>query len=291
MYRPGEMVLWRVAGLHALTRSPGGPSASCEVKGPKVCASRDKHPYPLFYFIFIFLIPFQTPQGDVVFKFNAWEHRVPNNIVQGFTNGSWTIPRGSSGGDYKLSCGAAGLVEAEKLFQVREFRVPKLSIEVELDRKGYAPGDAVKAFVYVRQREGGGSPGAVIIPTLTCDGRAKLLERSRTDANGRTTIRFNLPEKLNSEMVTFSAAAADGGAVETGGTSIPVLLGTPPVVKFFPEGMHISCAASCHILEFNLSALISRTHRWISVERRRIIGFHREQTPVDKKTARDSRQK
>ena len=127
IYRPGESVFVRGVPLHYLTRKPPAANemrqAIIEIKGPK---------------------------GDTV----ASGVSALQDSVYGF---SWVIPGEQAGGEYtiKLSDPFTGQPPAERKFDVRAYRAPRLKSQIKFLRDGYGAGDEVVATLHAeRSRRG-----------------------------------------------------------------------------------------------------------------------------------------
>src|SRR6185295_16364038 len=162
IYHPGEVVYVRGVMLHAVRRTPAPPmQARVEIHGP-----RGEQ-----------LANASTAGQDGVWAF------------------SWVVPAEAAGGEYrvKVSYPPLGDPPAERKFDVRAFRAPRLKSQIVFLRDGYGPGDTV---------------------TATVEGR------------GRCTVSFDLPRTISRGEGALAFAVEDGGVLETAAKSIPILLQT-----------------------------------------------------------------
>src|SRR4029453_5870386 len=124
---------------------------------------------------------------------------------------------------------------AERKFDVRVFRAPRLKSQIVFLRDGYGPGDKVTATVDVKRAEGGVPAGAKI----TAIARVDEVEVARVPATvgdrGTCTVTFELPRSIARGEGSLAFAVEDGGVVETASKTIPILLQTLDLT-FFPEG-------------------------------------------------------
>ncbi|MHA7630471.1 MG2 domain-containing protein [Corallococcus sp. M7] len=205
LYRPGEQVLVRGLVLEALSRKPyaGSLQAQVEVRGPK---------------------------GDVVTTSTA----STADAVWGY---AWPIPAGQPGGEYTLRVTYpwTGAAPAERKFDVRAYRAPRLKSQIEFLREGYGPGDTVTATLDVKRAEGGVPEGAKVTANALVDGATVAQVPCTVDAKGRCTVRFPLPAAMERGEGTLAFTIEDGGVVESAAKTIPILLQTLDLA-LYPEG-------------------------------------------------------
>ncbi|MFP2910079.1 MG2 domain-containing protein, partial [Pyxidicoccus sp. 3LFB2] len=205
LYRPGEQVLARGLVLEALTRKPYADpvAAQVELRGPK---------------------------GDVV----TTSHVTTQDAVWGF---AWPIPAGQPGGEYtlRITYPWTGAAPAERKFDVRAYRAPRLKSQIEFLRDGYGPGDTVSATLDVKRAEGGVPEGAKVTATALVDGATVATVPCTVDGKGRCTVRFPLPSVIERGEGTLAFAIQDGGVVETAAKTLPIILQTLDLAMY-PEG-------------------------------------------------------
>ncbi|MEK7703665.1 MAG: MG2 domain-containing protein, partial [Myxococcota bacterium] len=206
IYREGETVYVRGIMLEASRHVPlpgGAANATLEVKGPK---------------------------GDTVFSSNAQAQ----DSVLGF---QWRIPEGTSGGQYlvKASFPWNGYAPAERAFEVRDYRPPRLKSQIVFVRDGYGPGDSVQASLHTERAEGGIPVGAKVGVTARVDGVEVHRATTTIDARGNCGASFALPREIARGDGTLIFAIEDGGVIETATKTIPILLQTLDLA-FYPEG-------------------------------------------------------
>ncbi|NMO15900.1 MG2 domain-containing protein [Pyxidicoccus fallax] len=204
-YRAGEQVLVRGLLLEALTRKPyaGYLQAQLELKGPK---------------------------GDVI----ARSVVSSQDAVWGY---AWTVPAGQPGGEYTLRVTYpwTGAAPAERKFDVRAYRAPRLKSQIVFLRDGYGPGDTVTATLDVKRAEGGVPEGARVNATALVDGVTVAQVPCTVDGKGRCTVRFPLPSAIERGEGTLAFTIEDGGVVETAAKTLPILLQTLDL-SMYPEG-------------------------------------------------------
>ncbi len=206
IYRMGETVYARGVLLHAANRTPLSttPPTLFKVVGPK---------------------------GDTITSGYA---QTGADSVAGF---GWTIPDGQAGGEYtiKVSCPEMGMAPAERTFDIRAFRAPRLKTQIVFIRDGYGPGDTVGATLEATRAEGGVPVDAKVTVTARLDG--KEIHRSTTVVNrdGICSAQFKLPTSIARGEGTVAFSVEDGGVVETATKSMPILLQTVDLA-IYPEG-------------------------------------------------------
>ncbi len=207
LYRPGEKLYVRGVLLHHATRQPfpAGTEANAviEIKGPK---------------------------GDVV----ASGQVVSQESVVGF---QWDVPQDQSGGEYTISFTYPheGYTPAERKFDIRAYRAPRLKSQIKFLRDGYGAGDTVVATLHTERAEGGVPSGAPVTVIARVDGMEAYRGATQVDPEGNATARFDLPPQIARGEGTLALVIEDGGVVETASKTIPILLQTVDLTMY-PEG-------------------------------------------------------
>lgn len=205
LYRPGEQVLARGLMLEAVrhTLNPSPYQAKLEILGPK---------------------------GDVVTSGMV-------NTEDSVWGYAWTIPAEQPGGEYTLrvSYPWTGDAPAERKFDVRAYRAPRLKSQIEFLRDGYGPGDTVTATLDVKRAEGGVPAGAKVSAIALVDGATAAQVSGTVNDQGLCTVSFRLPTRIERGEGSLALSIEDGGVVETAAKTIPILLQTLDL-SFYPEG-------------------------------------------------------
>jgi hypothetical protein len=207
MYREGETLYVRGVILHHATRKPlpNEPAvhAAIEIIGPK---------------------------GDAV----AAGAVAASDGVLGF---SWQVPDDLAGGEYtaKITFPLHGHTPAERKFDIRAYRAPRLKSQIKFLRDGYGPGDEVVATLHVERAEGGVPAGASLTVVARVDDREAFRGPGIIDDQGNGTARFRLPPEMARGEGTLAITIDDSGAVETAAKTIPILLQTVDL-SMYPEG-------------------------------------------------------
>jgi uncharacterized protein YfaS (alpha-2-macroglobulin family) len=207
IYRGGEKVYVRGVVLNAANHKPIPDglvtTVSVQIKGPK---------------------------GDVIATGNA----LTQDSVWGY---AWDVPAEQSGGEYTayVTYPWDGLTPAERKFDVRSYRAPRLKSQITFVRDGYGPGDKVTATLDVKRAEGGVPEGAKVTVIARVDGTEIKGTSTNIDDKGLSTVTFDLPRDIPRGEGTLSLAIEDGGVVETASKTIPILLQTVDL-QMYPEG-------------------------------------------------------
>jgi len=206
VYRGGETLYVRGVVLNAFDRTPlplDNPAvAEIEIKGPK---------------------------GDTV----ARGALTSEDSVLGF---KWQIPDEQAGGEYtiKVAYPWQGFAPAERKFDIRQFRAPRLKTQIVFVRDGYGPGDQVNASVSIKRAEGSVPEGAKVTAVARVDGQEVHRGSVTMDKDGNASATFELPKEIDRGEGTLAFIVEDGGVVETATKTIPILLQTLDI-SFYPE--------------------------------------------------------
>ena len=205
IYRPGESLRVRGVLLHHATHQPATQpqTAVVQITGPK---------------------------GDQVASGSANSE----NSVWGF---EWTIPESQPGGEYTINVTypLQGQPPAERKFDIRAYRSPRLNNQVKFLRDGYGPSDQVVATLRTVRAEGGVPAGAAVTVVARVDGVEIYRGGTRVDEQGNCLARFELPNVMQRGEGTLAMIIDDGGHVETASKTIPILLQTVDL-QLYPEG-------------------------------------------------------
>ncbi|HIM31677.1 MAG TPA: A-macroglobulin complement component [Planctomycetes bacterium] len=206
LYRPGEQLRVRGVVLHGDSHKP--MPASLHVAG---------------------LVTIKGPKGDTVAAGYANGH----DSVMAF---AWNIPVEQAGGQYTIHMQTMnGYAPAERTFEIRAYRAPRLKSQIKFIRDGYGPSDQVAATLHVERAEGGVPKNATVTVTARVDGDEVFRGQSSVDDQGNCSTRFQLPEIIRRGEGVLSMAIKDGGVVETATKTIPILLQTVDL-SMYPEG-------------------------------------------------------
>jgi alpha-2-macroglobulin-like protein len=208
IYRSGEKVYVRGTVLSADGHSPmvvgqgSSRTASFEIKGPK---------------------------GDTI---TSGISPIIDSVV-GF---AWDIPAGQAGGEYTVRISHSWSdTPAERKFDIRAYRAPRLKSQIVFVRDGYGPGDTVAGSLHVERAEGGIPVGARVSVSARVDGSEIWKGATRIDGSGNAAADFKLPAAIARGEGVLAMVIEDGGTVETATKTIPILLQTIDLA-IYPEG-------------------------------------------------------
>jgi uncharacterized protein YfaS (alpha-2-macroglobulin family) len=216
IYQTGEKLYVRGIVLRADGHTPANPTnpAYIEIKGPK---------------------------GDTVASGSS-------TIIDSVMGFSWNIPASQAGGEYTVRASSpfTGDAPAERKFDIRAYRAPRLKSQIVFVRDGYGPGDTVAANLHVDRAEGGIPAGARVSVTARIDGDETWKGETTIDASGNASASFKLPSTIARGEGTLAMVIQDGGTVETASKTIPILLQTLDL-GIYPEGGDIVAGLSNRI--------------------------------------------
>src|SRR5581483_6419606 len=100
------------------------------------------------------------PRGDQVFNQTS-------TIQESVAANVWELPADISGGQYTATVKFPwnGFPPAQRKFEIRAYRAPRLKGEIVFLRDGFGAGDTVKASMHVERAEGGLPSGAQVNAT------------------------------------------------------------------------------------------------------------------------------
>jgi len=209
IYRIGEMVYVRGVLLDAKRRTPA----------PDELTSQTYANVEIF-----------GPKGDRV----SGGYATIQDSVAAF---AWSVPDGQAGGPHRIriSYNDSRFAPAERTFDVRAYRAPRIKAQIVFLRDGYGPGDDVVATVHADRAEGGAADGATVTAVARVDGVEVFRGPSRFDDRGNCRVSFKLPVEIKRGEGQLTFVIEDRGIVESAGKSIPILLQTVDL-SIYPEG-------------------------------------------------------
>jgi uncharacterized protein YfaS (alpha-2-macroglobulin family) len=113
---------------------------------------------------------------------------------------------------------------SERKFSIRNYRNPRLNIQIEFLNKGYTSGETVKALISAQRAEGGPASSATVRATSRVDSNEIARVEKQLDENGNALIEFKLPDSIETGDGTLSIVVEDGGVIESSAKSIPITL-------------------------------------------------------------------
>ena len=216
IYRPGEFVYVRAVVLHEHTNRP----LKHQIDG---------------------LVEIQGPKGERVTSGSIQTQ----DSVFGFR---WQIPHQQLGGPYKIKLTSPqyGFAPAQRKFDIRTYRAPRLVSHIVFLRDGYGPGDQVQANLHTQRAEGGTPVGAKVTVIARLDGAEVYRGRTTIDDKGNCLGKFQLPQTIERGEGTLAFAIEDGGVLETATKTIPILLQTVDL-QLYPEGGDLVAGLSTRV--------------------------------------------
>lgn len=217
IYRPGETLYMRALLVDALTRQP-------------VHAANWQTPIPDNYWQTIEII---SPKGSKAYTASS-------HVKDSVAAMQWDIPRGIEGGQYtlKVTNPHSGLAPAERKFEIRAYRPPRLRTQIEFLREGYGPGDEVVAILDAKRAEGGVPADAAVEIIARVDEAETWRANATIGDDGLLEARFRLPETIVYGNGVLTFVIADGGVMETAAKTIPILLSRIDL-RVYPEGGYL----------------------------------------------------
>jgi alpha-2-macroglobulin-like protein len=158
-------------------------------------------------------------------------------VQEGVLGFSWLVPDEQAGGEYtaKITFPQYGHTPAERKFEIRAYRAPRLKTQIKFLRDGYGPGDEVVATWHVERAEGGVPAGSKLTVVARVDDGETFRGPATIDHEGNGTARFRLPPVIARGEGSLAIIVDDGGAVESAVKTIPILLQTLDS-SLYPEG-------------------------------------------------------
>jgi hypothetical protein len=222
LYRPGETVHFRSLTLDRATHTPFPEPA-------------------LLNYVLVYPTGEQRLVGSGVNRLmnqKGKPMRGPDGKpIRGLGVGQFALPTDAPGGVYtlKLSSEHAGISETTRSFLVQEYRASQLEKKLDFNRGSYGPGDEVQAEAQARRANGGPLADCPVTATLTVDGTALPVVKTKTNAVGRAVVRFTLPGTIQRGDATLAVNFADAGTPETISRPVPVVVNRVQM-EFYPEG-------------------------------------------------------
>jgi uncharacterized protein YfaS (alpha-2-macroglobulin family) len=170
IYRSGESILWSGYLFGTLDYAP---AVNLEALGQ---------------------LEVKAPSGDVLHSGSFY----PNADLPSVLGGSIPVQDNWKGGQYTLRVTVPGASPAERKFEIRAFRAPRLTMVLEFMKRGYGAGESVTAFLTARRAEGGIPFGAAVRAYATLDGQQFWSTSTplNLDAAGKTVVAFSLPTEI-----------------------------------------------------------------------------------------------
>ncbi|TAJ10437.1 hypothetical protein DMA11_19020 [Marinilabiliaceae bacterium JC017] len=159
----------------------------------------------------------------------------------GKSPGQFLLPEEAPGGLYKLKAYTKWMLNFgekmifEKKLQVQKIITPNLLSTLDFEREAYGAGDTVTATLELRDLENNPLTNKQLTYTVRIHGKQHTKDIASTNTEGHATIRFVLPENLNTADGVLNVAFQHKGHNESVSRAIPIVLNKIEV-QFFPEG-------------------------------------------------------
>ncbi|MGB0767037.1 MAG: alpha-2-macroglobulin family protein [Phycisphaeraceae bacterium] len=159
------------------------------------------------------------------------------NIQDSTLGFKWDVPDEQAGGEYtvKVTYPWAGLAPAERTFDIRAYRAPRLKTQIDFLKDGYGPGDTVVATIQATRAEGGIPEGAKVTAIARVDGAEVARVETMVRETGSAEVRFDLPGEIERGEGSLTFVIEDGGVIESASKTLPILLQTLDLA-IYPEG-------------------------------------------------------
>ncbi|MDW8418562.1 MAG: MG2 domain-containing protein [Chitinophagales bacterium] len=145
------------------------------------------------------------------------------------------------GGIYKLKAytqyqkNDTTLKPFEKEITIQSVVQPRLKMKLEFDKKAYGKGDVVMADLEIHKNDNTPLSNAKVNYKVSLAGSELYTGSASTDAQGKTRLKFTLPENLNTPDGLLNAMMEFEGRTESISRSVPIVLNQIDL-QLFPEG-------------------------------------------------------
>jgi hypothetical protein len=201
LYQPGETIWMRADLRHATTMAlqPGG--GTLKLLDPK--------------------------GGQVVQRYLA--------LQGGVAAADLALPEDAAGGEYTIELATGTGAVIKRAVIVAAYEPPRLKKTLELLRKAYGPGDTAAAAVEIHRTTGEPFARQKLTAMVTLDDAELVRLPVTTDDQGRATVRFELPKRIERGDALLTILADDAGFTESIQKRVPIVLSALRL-SMFPEG-------------------------------------------------------
>ncbi len=175
-----------------------------------------------------------NPKGDII----AQETIL---LSSNQSNASFLLPKSSVGGIYKLRAYTSWIrnfgEEAffEKEITVQRVNIPKILLELDIEKESYGAGDEVVADLKMRSIDGKVLGDYLFEYQVRLAGENVYKSVAFSDKEGKASIKYNLPNELTSADGLLNVMVGYGGNTESIARRIPILFDNIKL-DFLPEG-------------------------------------------------------
>ena len=160
---------------------------------------------------------------------------------KGYSEGSYTLGAQAAGGLYKIKAYTSWMLNEKdstlftKTFTVQNIIAPRVLMKIDFRKKGYGSGDSVMADFSMRNLSDEPIKYYTGQFTVSLDGKSQEKRSFTTDANGKATITFTLPQNLQTTDGLLNVTENYDSHTESIARSIPITLNKIDL-QFLPEG-------------------------------------------------------
>ena len=178
-----------------------------------------------------------SPSGEVL---QSWTMQSESGIAMG----DCYFPSTVKGGVYTLKAYTNWMKNQgketffEKQITIQKIITPRLLMKLDFNERAYGASDWVNADVSIRTLEDKPLANKTVSYQVNIDGKKIITQNTKTDAKGKTTIKFQLPATLTSSDGLLNVLISHEGNKESIARAIPIVLNTINM-SFFPEGGHL----------------------------------------------------
>jgi alpha-2-macroglobulin-like protein len=207
-----------------------------------------KHGETVFFKLYLVNARMQTPSPlspvayvDVINPSGNVVQKLTYPIANGYTEGSFDFNESLPGGIYKLKAYTTWMKnEQDSLFFTKELTLqqviaPRVLLKLDFPQKGFGPGDEVKADFSMRSLDDEPIRFHNGRFSVALNGKQAQQGNFKTDGSGKTTLRFRLPETLDSDDGLLNIQVSYDGFNEAISRSIPINLKNIDL-QLLPEG-------------------------------------------------------
>jgi len=175
-----------------------------------------------------------NPQGTIIKNLKII-------AINGKANGDFTLSSDAMGGIYKIKAytnwqlNQDSLSIFEKEIQVQNYVMPNLKMSLNFLKDAYGAKDKVSAELELMTNENTVLSDYQISYVVNIDGEEYLSKKDKTNVDGKTTIKFELPDNLETTDGLLNVMIDYQGKTESISRSIPIVLNNISL-EFFPEG-------------------------------------------------------
>ena len=189
-------------------------------------------------------VEFISPKGTVA---NRYKLIAENGIAKGDIDLS-----GMVGGLYKIKAftnfqkNDTSTLLFEKEITIQQLVAPRLKMKIDFAKKAYGKGDEVVANLSLNKNDNIALANTEVRYVAQVDGKTITEKKTKTDSEGKTQLRFNLPKELASADGLLNAMIDFEGSTESISRSIPIVLNQINIT-FYPEGGDMIAGANTNV--------------------------------------------